>query len=256
MSRKNHQMVGGKLLQTDKKYSHLKLKQKEKIYMWMFEETKRYHDKNGKCPEKKDEDISIVDAVYDRIEKAEIWIPYGEVLKHYRSIKVKLCKRIRHGADAGGKIHNQHPNQRVNFMNMCMVSDGHGNVAALEKVGGNYQGTTFPGGHVERNETFTEAVIREVREETGLVIENPKLCGIYHWFIDSVHQIVFIYQAEKYTGELQSSEEGQVFWISEKDFLEKDLAPGMQAVIRLIHDDTPSECYLLNEGGCWKERLS
>ena len=86
---------------------------------------------------------------------------------------------------------------------------------------------------MERNETFTEAVIREVREETGLVIENPKLCSIYHWFIDSVHQIVYIYLAEKYTGELQSSEEGQVFWISEKDFLEKDLAPGMNAVVRL-----------------------
>ena len=220
----------------------MKLKQKEIIYLWMFEETKRYHDRNGKCPEKKDEDTAIVDAVYDRIEKAEIWVPYGEVFKHYRSIKVKLCKRIRHGADAGGKIHNQHPNQRVNFMNMCMVSDGQGNVAALEKVSGNYQGTTFPGGHVERNETFAEAVIREVKEATGLVIENPKLCGVYHWFIDSVHQIVYIYQAEKYIGELQSSAEGQVYWISEKDFLEKDLAPGMRAVVKLIHDDTLSEC--------------
>lgn len=127
MSRKNHRIIDGKLLQTDKKYSHLKLKQKEKIYLWMFEETKRYHDKNGKCPEKKDEDTAIVDAVYDRIEKAEIGVPYGEVFKHYKSIKVKLCRRIRHGADAGGKIHNQHPNQRVNFMNMCMVSDGQGN---------------------------------------------------------------------------------------------------------------------------------
>ncbi|WP_205128763.1 hypothetical protein [Schaedlerella arabinosiphila] len=65
----------------------------------------------------KEEDAIIVNAVYDRIEKAEIWIPYGEVLKHYRSIKVKLCRRIRSGADAGGKIHNQHPNQRVKFMN-------------------------------------------------------------------------------------------------------------------------------------------
>lgn len=65
----------------------------------------------------KEEDAIIVNAVYDRIEKAEIWIPYGEVLKHYRSIKVKLCRRIRSEADAGGKIHNQHPNQRVKFMN-------------------------------------------------------------------------------------------------------------------------------------------
>lgn len=67
----------------------------------MFEETNRYHDKNGRCPDKKEEDAIIVNAVYDRIEKAEIWIPYGEVLKHYRSIKVKLCRRIRSGADAG-----------------------------------------------------------------------------------------------------------------------------------------------------------
>lgn len=49
----------------------------------------------------KEEDAIIVNAVYDRIEKAEIWIPYGEVLKHYRSIKVKLCRRIRSGADVG-----------------------------------------------------------------------------------------------------------------------------------------------------------
>ena len=31
MSRKNHEMIDGKLLQTDKKYAQLKLKQKEKI---------------------------------------------------------------------------------------------------------------------------------------------------------------------------------------------------------------------------------
>ena len=63
-------------------------------------------------------------------------------------------------------------------------------MAALDKVSGNYQGTTFPGGHVERDETFTESVIREVSEETGLVIENPKLCGIYHWFMDTVVELI------------------------------------------------------------------
>lgn len=255
MSRKNHKVIDGRLLQTDKKYSNLKLKQKEKIHMWMYEETKLYHDRNGKCPAKKDEDAAVIDAVYARIEKAGIWIPYGEVSKHYHKVKTKLCKRVRNGADSRGKIQNQHPNQRVNFMNMCMVSDGQGNVAALDKISGHYQGTTFPGGHVERNETFSEAVIREVQEETGLIIRSPKLCGIYHWFIDSVHQIVYIYHAEGYQGELCSSEEGEVYWISEKDFLEKELAPGMEMVVRLIHDDTISECYLWNEDGCWKERL-
>lgn len=99
-------------------------------------------------------------------------------------------------------------------------------------------------------------MIREVREETGLAIENPKLCGIYHWFIDSVHQIVYIYHAEKYAGELCSSREGQVCWISEREFLKKDLAPGMETMVKLIHDDRLSECYSWNENGCWKEQLS
>lgn len=256
MSRKNHMMIDGRLLQTDKKYSHLKLKQKEKIYVWMYEEAKRYHDSNGRCPEKKDEEATVVSAVYDRIEKAGIWIPYGEVSRHYRSIKVKLYKRIRREINTGGsKEKNPHPNQRVNFMNMCMISDGNGNVVMLEKVGGRYQGATFPGGHVERNETFTESVIREVREETGLEIEKPKFCGIYHWFCDNVHHIVYIYLAEKYAGELRSSAEGNVSWISEEDFLKKELAPGMETVLKMIHDDRISECYLWNEDGCWKEQL-
>ena len=33
---KNHEWVDGKLLQTNKKYSQLKLKQKEKIHEWMY----------------------------------------------------------------------------------------------------------------------------------------------------------------------------------------------------------------------------
>ena len=65
--------------------------------------------------------------------------------------------------------------EKVVFVNMCMVCDNEGNVLALDKVGKNYSGTTFPGGHVETGETFTESVIREVFEETGLKIKNPLL---------------------------------------------------------------------------------
>ena len=36
--------------------------------------------------------------------------------------------------------------EKVVFMNMCMISDNKGNVLALDKVGKNYFGTTFPGG--------------------------------------------------------------------------------------------------------------
>ena len=64
--------------------------------------------------------------------------------------------------------------EKVIFMNMCMVYDKEGNVVALDKVGKNYSGTTFPGGHVEPGETFRESVIREIYEETGLTIQKSQ----------------------------------------------------------------------------------
>ena len=57
-------------------------------------------------------------------------------------------------------------------------------------------GTTFPGGHVEQNEIFQKSMIREVWEETGLTIETPKLCGLYHWHKGGVHYVITLYRAD------------------------------------------------------------
>ena len=49
-----------------------------------------------------------------------------------------------------------------------------------------WPGVTFPGGHVEPWEALVPSVIREIKEETGLDIENVKLCGVKEWFEDGV----------------------------------------------------------------------
>ena len=90
---KNHEWADGKLLQTNKKYSHLKLKHKEKIYQWMYDAYKTAYQKLGKYPDTVDDEI-ILNDVMDRIVDAEIWIPYGEVAKHYRSIRRNLRTRL------------------------------------------------------------------------------------------------------------------------------------------------------------------
>ena len=82
---KNHEWVNGKLLQTNKKYSQLKLKQKEKIHEWMYA---------GKFPGKKEDD-EILAVVMQKIEEAEIWIPWYEVEKHYKGVKSRLNKRYK-----------------------------------------------------------------------------------------------------------------------------------------------------------------
>lgn len=62
--------------------------------------------------------------------------------------------------------------------NMCMVSDGCGNVLVQNRIDPSWPGITFPGGHVEAGESFVDAAVREVYEETGLRVSNLKLCGI------------------------------------------------------------------------------
>ena len=66
-------------------------------------------------------------------------------------------------------------------MNLCMVYDGQGNILVQNRRKRDWSGITFPGGHVEAGESFADAVIREVWEETGLTIEHPVLCGIKQW---------------------------------------------------------------------------
>ena len=60
------------------------------------------------------------------------------------------------------------------FTNMCMVTDGKGNVLVQDRHDASWPGVVFPGGHVEEGESFTESVIREVWEETGIRVEKPK----------------------------------------------------------------------------------
>ena len=91
---KNHEWVNGKLLQTNKKYSQLKLKQKEKIHEWMYAAFCDSFRRTGKFPGRKEDD-EILDFVMQKIEDAEIWIPWYEVEKHYKSIKSRLNKRYK-----------------------------------------------------------------------------------------------------------------------------------------------------------------
>ncbi len=159
--------------------------------------------------------------------------------------KYYINKRVRRSLNQ----HEEKKTETVCFMNMCMVKDGKGNILALDKVNDSYTGTTFPGGHVEKKEIFTDSVIREVREETGLTIENPLLCGVYHWNKSGIHYMIFLYKAEQYSGTLHSSEEGNVYWIPIEEFKEKELANGMEYVLQMMESSQINECYMHLEDG-------
>ncbi len=69
---------------------------------------------------------------------------------------------------------------KVELANMCMVCDGT-KVLVQDRVKPDWRGIAFPGGHVEAGESVIGSVIREIKEETGLTIERPRLCGMKDW---------------------------------------------------------------------------
>lgn len=93
MSRKNHQMVNGRLLQMDKRFSQLKQSQQLKINQWLYEEYRRLGIKYGKPPDSRHND-EILDVVYEKIQAVEIWIPFYEVRQYFFSRKNKFRKRL------------------------------------------------------------------------------------------------------------------------------------------------------------------
>ncbi|MDD3414785.1 MAG: hypothetical protein PHY47_12395 [Lachnospiraceae bacterium] len=91
---KNHQIIDGRLLQTNKKFSALKESQKTKIAEWEYEAYKDCYLKYKKVPDKQRVD-EILLSVFEKIESAEIWIPEDEIYKHYQSRHSKLLKRLK-----------------------------------------------------------------------------------------------------------------------------------------------------------------
>ena len=132
--------------------------------------------------------------------------------------------------------------------NLCMVEDlENGKVVLQYRSPERYKkwsGYAFPGGHIEEGESLVESVIREVYEETGLTITAPKLVAVKDWSLDDGGRyIVFCYKATRFSGQLRSSEEGEVSWV-EKDQLEQlDLSYDMLPLLEVMEDPDLSEFY-------------
>lgn len=146
--------------------------------------------------------------------------------------------------------------EKTVLTNMCMIYDDDGNVLVQDRRDSDWGGITFPGGHVEKGESFTDAVIREVYEETGLTIETPQICGIKQWpEDDGSRYIVLFYKTSHFAGELKSSEEGEVYWTKLSQLKDLPLARGMELMLRVFLEDEVSEYYIYEEDGEWKHVL-
>ena len=134
-------------------------------------------------------------------------------------------------------------NTWTELTNMCMITNG-AKVLVQDRHADNWRGIAFPGGHVEQGESITESVIREIREETGLTIESPRLCGFKDWMKDDGSRyIIFYYRADKFSGELKASEEGEVFWAELSELPGMNLVVDMELTLKVLLNEKLSEFY-------------
>ena len=70
------------------------------------------------------------------------------------------------------------------------------------------------GGHVERDESPEECLVREVREETGLTLTAYKFRGLVTFVNNKCKsELMCVFTADGYTGELITCNEGELRWV-------------------------------------------
>ena len=136
------------------------------------------------------------------------------------------------------------------FTNLCMVYDDAGNILVQDRKDPDWPGLCFPGGHVEPGESFVESVIREVWEETGLTIEKPVLCGTKQFQTKKGERyVVLFYKTDRFSGELKSSDEGEVFWIPREKLTDYVLVDDFENMVKVFESDDLSEVQYYRENG-------
>ena len=145
----------------------------------------------------------------------------------------------------------------IELTNMCMLQRADGRVLVQNRRDPNWGGLTFPGGHVEPGESLVDSVIREMKEETGLTIRNPRLIGTKSWMQKNSNEryLVLLYTATEYEGELHDSEEGNVHWMTLDEMREGQMVDGMELYFRVFLDRDVNEIWYELDGEGWIEML-
>ena len=69
------------------------------------------------------------------------------------------------------------------------------------------------GGHLEKGETKEEALIREIKEETGLTLLSYKHRGNIIFQNEEYEEVMYLYTSDCFIGEVRECDEGELSWV-------------------------------------------
>ena len=96
------------------------------------------------------------------------------------------------------------------------------------------------GGHIEENESPDECILREVKEETGLTLQNCIPRGLVTFVSDTYEgEWMHLYTATEFKGELIECSEGILQWIAKEEIGKLNLWQGDRIFLSLLTKDIP-----------------
>lgn len=112
----------------------------------------------------------------------------------------------------------------------------HRNKKATDMHAGKWNGL---GGKLEPGESPEQCVIREVREESGLEIRNPRYHGLL-LFADFQGEdwYVWVFTAREFSGQMTESAEGRLAWIPDEEILLLPLWPSDRVFLPWLEQDS------------------
>ncbi len=90
------------------------------------------------------------------------------------------------------------------------------------------------GGHIEPSETKEEALIREIKEETGLTIKSYKYRGELIFINNDFSEVMYLYTSDDFLGEVIDCDEGELHWIDKDKIMDLNLWEGDRTLLSLL----------------------
>ena len=140
--------------------------------------------------------------------------------------------------------------ENVELTVLCLIEDGE-KILLQNRVKKDWRGYTLPGGHVEPGESFVDAVIREMREETGLKVIEPRLVGVKQFPIENGRYVVLLFKATQWSGDLISSDEGHMEWIEYDRLPVINTVDDFDELLRVMNTPELTEFQYLVSGDDW-----
>ena len=96
------------------------------------------------------------------------------------------------------------------------------------------------GGKFEDKESPEDCLLREAKEETGLLLTSYKLRGIVT-FVSNQYptEYMFLYTADGYEGKIGQCREGTLEWVKKKDIYSLNLWEGDKIFLKLLEEGQP-----------------